>query len=907
MRNVVRLVGLAVLVPALAGAGQVFKVGPGGTHATVQEAVTAAVAAGGDTEVRVASGSFIGCVVVVDSTMQSGSISISGGWDPTFTLQTQEPGLTVLDAAGAGRTFYLRPIGGSITLRNLTITGGHSTDGAGIRAWGAEGASFNILDCRVVGNTVANETAAISGAGIYVSMESTGVAHIARTLIAGNTGSTSTQFALGGGARLTAKGSAQLLLEDCLITGNSVSTPTGRSDGFGLNADADDEASITILRTVVARNTAAGSATHGAVGTYLGASDKGHLTCSRSSFVGNQGVGKANLTSSLWSTVHGEASVAFSDLVVADGPGRGLDVSVDPTGRLTVANCTVTGNAGVGIVGKATSVYNTVVFGNGSDAPIPSGVTAGGNLVGIDPLFVNAELHDYRLLPSSPAIDTGVQPPGGLSQADFAGRPRVVGGTVDVGAHEYQGEALLHAAALAHTTGFGGTPWRSDLDLTNLSSKPVDLTVAFENANGRTTRSATLAAGETRAWTDVLTSLFGVGATAKVTGSLKVEDPSGSVAAAVRTYADGGAAGTYGQGYPVLGKDAGIVTPAVGILPMVKSNASFYSNVGVLALGQVGAQVRVTLIGPSGATLGAPQTLAADPGRWVQIDDVFAKAGVPSADVAYAKIEPLTQDARVWAAASVIDRATKDPTTVEAVSAVPAGTVQRVAAVTHGSGFGGIAWRSSVAVVNTGAAVANATLTFRGTSTIVKTAAVPANGVLEWPDVLVGLFGLGTEASASGALEVVADGPVVVASRTYADKGKDGTFGQSYPALVASRGVAAGEAAALPQLRKNAKAYTNIGALGLSAMQCTATVQLHDAQGKAIGSERTISTTPGGWSQISDIFNVAGAGGADEAYAGIRVTTEGCRMWFYASVIDSLTRDPTTIELARPFVVEPGQ
>lgn len=904
MRNVLRLVVLALLVPSFAAAGQVFKVGPGGTHSTVQEAVTAALAAGGDSEVRVASGTFVG-QVAVGSSMTSGSISISGGWDSGFVLQTQEPGFTVLDAAGAGRTVYLKPDGGSITLRNLTITGGRSTDGAGVRAWGPQGASFNILDCRVVGNTVTDETQPVTGAGLYVTVESTGVAHIARTLIAGNTGSTSSHLAYGGGAKLGAKGSGQLLLEDCVVTGNSLSAPAGRSEGSGLYATADDDASLTIQRTVVARNSAAASADDAAVGSYLSASGKGRLTCSRSSFVGNQGVGKVSATRNLWTTVHGEASVTLSDTVVAGGSGRGLEGAVIPPAKLAIANCTVAGNVGVGIVGTATSVHNTIVFGNGTDASISSGVATGGNLIGIDPLFVNAELRDYRVLPGSPAIDAGVEPPGGVSQIDFAGLQRVVGSKVDIGAHEYQGNTLRWAAALAHTTGFGGTPWRSDLDLANLSSKPAEITLHFESENGRLTREATLAPGETRAWGDVLASMFGVGTTVKTSGSLRVADPTGAVVTAVRTYADGGPAGTYGQGYPVLGEEGGIVTGTVGILPMVKSNASFYSNVGVLALGQARVQARVTLVGPSGTALGIPLTVNADPGRWVQIDDIFAKAGAASADVAYAMVEPLTEGGRVWGAASVIDRITRDPTTIEAGVAPAPGTVQRVAAVAHASGFGGTAWRSTVAVVNAGAEQATATLTFRGAGAVSKTVTVPAHGVVEWPDVIVGLFDPSGNTTASGALEVVADQPVAVACRTYADKGKDGTFGQSYPALSADRGIPAGVAGMLPQLRKHSTAYTNIGALNLSTVPCTATVQLHGAQGQAIGSEQQLAPGPGGVAQISDVFKVAGAGEADEAYAGIMVRTEGCRMWFYASVIDSLTRDPTTVELARPFVVGP--
>ncbi|MGV8042170.1 MAG: choice-of-anchor Q domain-containing protein [Thermoanaerobaculaceae bacterium] len=905
MRNVIRLVVLAVLVPALAGAGQIFTVGPGGTHATVQAAVNDAAAAGGDNEVRIVAGTIVGRVEV-GSTLSSGSLEISGGWDAAFAAQAHEPGLTVLDGAGTGSTVYLNGPGAPVTLRNLTVTGGRSDEGGGVRISTSGGVSLTVSDCRITGNTAVSDSGGSGGGGLAARLGGSAILTATRLVVVGNAASSKNEFAIGGGVFLSAGSSSRITLEDSLIAGNSVESDSVLVIGAGIYAFTKGEGTLVVRRTTVARNSATpGGGQSGSGATFI-AMDTSHLTLSGSALLDNVQNGSStfvHLGLEAWDS----GGVVASGSIVAGGSGHGVRSSRNGSASIAVDGCTVVENSGTGLRGNPTSTYNTVAFGNGENSMLGAEVATGGNLIGVDPLFVNAELCDYRLLPGSPAIDTGVEPPGGLSQTDFAGHPRKVGGQVDVGAHEYQGEAVSRAAALAHTTGFGGTPWRSDLDLANLSSKPADLTVVFENANGRTTRAVTLAAGETRAWTDVLTSLFGFGATARVTGSLKVLDPTGSVAAAVRTYADGGAAGTYGQGYPVLGEDAGIVTGTVGILPMVKSNTQFYSNVGVLALGQARAQVRVTLIGPSGATLGTPQTVGVDPGRWVQIDDVFAKAGAPSAGVAYATVEPLTEDARVWAAASVIDRTTKDPTTVEAAPALAAGTVHRVAAVTHGSGFGGIAWRSTVAVVNTGGSAANATLTFRGASTIVRTATVPANGVLEWPDVLVGLFGLGAEASASGALEVVADSPVVVACRTYADKGKDGTFGQSYPALVASQGVAAGEAATLPQLRKNAKAYTNIGALNLSTVACSATVQLHDAQGKAAGSERSISTQPGGWSQISDVFNVAGAGGADEAYAGIRVTTEGCRMWFYASVIDSITRDPTTIELARPFVVEPGR
>ncbi|MBN8481378.1 MAG: DUF1565 domain-containing protein [Xanthomonadales bacterium] len=54
-----------------------------------------------------------------------------------------------------------------------------------------------------------------------------------------------------------------------------------------------------------------------------------------------------------------------------------------------------------------------------------------------NPLFVDAVLPDLRVTDGSPAIDAGAIPANGLAGSlDFAGRPRVIGTTIDIGAHE---------------------------------------------------------------------------------------------------------------------------------------------------------------------------------------------------------------------------------------------------------------------------------------------------------------------------------------------------------------------------------------------------------------------------------------------------------------------------------------
>jgi hypothetical protein len=57
-------------------------------------------------------------------------------------------------------------------------------------------------------------------------------------------------------------------------------------------------------------------------------------------------------------------------------------------------------------------------------------------------------------------------------------------------------------------------------------------------------------------------------------------------------------------------------------------------------------------------------TLNVTAGKWVQRDDIFAAAGVASADIAYATVDVTEAGAKVWAYASVIDNTTGDPTTI---------------------------------------------------------------------------------------------------------------------------------------------------------------------------------------------------------------------------------------------------
>jgi hypothetical protein len=65
---------------------------------------------------------------------------------------------------------------------------------------------------------------------------------------------------------------------------------------------------------------------------------------------------------------------------------------------------------------------------------------AGGNLIDVDPLFVNAAAGDLRLQEDSPLIDEGSAAAPSLPATDHDGDPRIFGPAPDMGAFEFQPE-----------------------------------------------------------------------------------------------------------------------------------------------------------------------------------------------------------------------------------------------------------------------------------------------------------------------------------------------------------------------------------------------------------------------------------------------------------------------------------
>ena len=94
----------------------------------------------------------------------------------------------------------------------------------------------------------------------------------------------------------------------------------------------------------------------------------------------------------------------------------------------------------IGYADTAT-VRNNICYQNGSDGVNTSLAGSGNvidhNLLGTNPLFVNAGLGDFHLQSGSPAIDAGVTV--SVASPDLAGTPRPQGSAYDLGAYEFGG------------------------------------------------------------------------------------------------------------------------------------------------------------------------------------------------------------------------------------------------------------------------------------------------------------------------------------------------------------------------------------------------------------------------------------------------------------------------------------
>ena len=523
-------------------------VGPGGTYATLQEAIDAAIDAGGDNEVRIQQGVYFQGVVLEDD--PSGTLIISGGWLPLFRLQTMDSSLTVFDGNGNSRILEINLPGGDLRFEYLSFVGGFTEEtGGGLELRASNDAHLSFVSCQFAsnragfrdGSSVVSSASAIhaemqdqaglslesclfkrnesgplvAGSGaVDVLMTDSGSTHlhILNCEFADNFVRTRQASAFAGALNISANGASEVRIEDSLFVNNSSESSIGSAKAGGLLLNIWENAHFQILGNSFRghRISSQGEISSGALEVNLsdqalGVFSRNRIEDSRATSTGSAAGYGSSFTIRGNAFLEAAQNVWQGNLGPMGGSGGQLEVSASGnfvlrdsliaggTGgiagsgsALQMTNLTVVHNQGTGIQVDAPNLDNSIVYGNETDLSDPNNTNGEGNLIGIDPYFSNTENGDFRPLAGSPAINGGTNtPPGGLGEFDLGDEDRLFGPNVDIGAFELQLPERTQFLTQVGNGRSGTIILSTEVNAANTSGSGSEaLTIDFFDSNG---------------------------------------------------------------------------------------------------------------------------------------------------------------------------------------------------------------------------------------------------------------------------------------------------------------------------------------------------------------------------------------------------------------------------------------
>jgi len=435
---------------------------------------------------------------------------------------------------------------------------------------------------------------------------------------------------------------------------------------------------------------------------------------------------------------------------------------------------------------------------------------------------------------------------------------------------------------VAHLEGVGGTPWRSDVSITNTDTGVTTLRLEYRPATGQVLQvSRTFAPMATKLFEDLVDTLFDAG---NGRGSLTVvQNGPGTARPAVisRSYAER-RFGNFGSGLP------GDVAPQQGSvsMPGLFDNDAYRSNVSVTASTASDVTATFELFrseeGPVGPT---PErtVVAGQQNQWT-LQDLFAEQAVGGGPMTVR----VTLDAPGIANASLVDNKSTD-------TAVYLGKEPSekwiVPVVAHNPGLDGTFWRSAVSLWNASATENPISMEFLPEDTDNSGGGIPTPQIVLAPfetlnleDVAWTYFGI---ANGKGALVVTSDEPVTVTSRVFTDAEQGGTTGNRVRAVHDSA-FTSGEVV-LSGARLTGGFRTNVG-LVTRDRETTFEVDLHRADGLLLDTAAvTVSARSMRQVPVEDLFPDLAV--MPDPVASIVVRGDEAFL-AYLAVIDGTSQDP---------------
>jgi hypothetical protein len=415
----------------------------GGAYCATPSAVVSNCVIAGNSAAYYGGGAFGG--TVNDCVVSSNAASQSGGGVYFATLNNSS---LMGNGAWSGGGAY------SATLNGCTLTNNSAN-------WGG-GAHLSMLNnCRLTGNS-----SSFGGGAYYGTLTNCTVISNSAAYGGGAHSATLNNCTLTGNVAQFGGGGCSNTLNHCTLTGNRA----GGTDSFGGGACYS-----TLNNCALTSNTASyygggaygarltnctmvrNSASQNGGGAYEGMLNNCLVISNSATYGGGTYNGLLTNCTLSGNSARSGGATAYGTLLncllmgnSATGLGGGALSN-------TLNNCTLAGNSAITGGGAAyAALNNCIVFYN--NAPVASNYYGSGTTLnyccttpqpskGVGsitnaPMFVDQAGGNLRLQPTSPCINAGTNffTPG---SADLDGNPRIVGGTVDIGAYECQSPALL--------------------------------------------------------------------------------------------------------------------------------------------------------------------------------------------------------------------------------------------------------------------------------------------------------------------------------------------------------------------------------------------------------------------------------------------------------------------------------
>ena len=367
----------------------------------LQNALTTASANGEDDLVQIQQGTYVGNFVYASA--EACGVTIEGGYTSGCASREVDPANTVLDGDALRTVLALscpeQAVGFAVD--GVTLQNGNASQirGGGLFANATNG------EITLTNNTISGNSSDFGGGGGGVYASGTTVT-LTNNTISGN----SSDF--GGG--VYASGTTVTL------TNNTIS---GNSSGFG---GGGVYAGITNGTMTLTNNTITGNSSDYSGGGVYAESYHG-ITLTNNTIMENS---SSNNGGGVLISLYENTSIAsiYNNVIwynTADSEGKDLYINNDRNGDFLPS-----------IVNLFNNDFDQSAAGTFIKLPFPIDPS---NLVNADPLFVDPLNGDYHLTATSPCINAGDNNAPELPEFDKDGQPRIIDGTVDMGAYEYTG------------------------------------------------------------------------------------------------------------------------------------------------------------------------------------------------------------------------------------------------------------------------------------------------------------------------------------------------------------------------------------------------------------------------------------------------------------------------------------